>query len=62
MKRHPLDLTALIWGVLFLLVSVAVLLDEYTGADLELKWLVPASLIVAGIGGIANALRSLRTP
>lgn len=62
MKRHPLDLTALVWGVLFLLVSAAVLLDQYGDVRLDLKWLVPAGLIAAGIGGIANALRSVRTP
>lgn len=58
MKRHAFDVTAFVWGVLFLLGAGAVLLDEYGSLELDVRWLLPAGLIAAGIAGIANAVRS----
>ena len=60
MRKHGFDLTAFVWGVLFLLGSGAVLLDEYGRTSIDLKWLLPGALLAFGIGGMANALRSPR--
>ncbi len=60
MRRHGFDLTAFVWGVLFLLGSGAVLLDEYGGISVDLKWLLPGALLAFGIGGMASALRNSR--
>jgi cytochrome c oxidase subunit IV len=60
MRRHGFDLTAFVWGVLFLLGAGAVLLDEYGRTSIDLKWLLPGALLASGIGGMANALRHSR--
>lgn len=58
MKRHAFDITAFVWGVLFLAVALVATLNQYGNVDLDLRWLLPAGLITAGIGGIANAIRN----
>lgn len=60
MRRHAFDMTAFVWGVVFLIASVVVALREYAGISPDVKWLLPAGLVVIGAGGIANALRGRR--
>lgn len=60
MRKHEFDITAFVWGVLFLVIAGAVALNEARGVELQLQWLLPAGLITLGIGGIANALRHSR--
>lgn len=60
MRRHEFDMTAFVWGILFLVIASAVALDEARGVDLQLHWLLPLGLITTGIGGIANAVRHSR--
>lgn len=60
MRKHEFDITAFVWGLLFLVIAGAVALNESRGLELELQWLLPAGLITLGIGGIASAIRHSR--
>ena len=60
MRRHAFDTTAFVWGVVFIIVAGLVVLREYTSMSPDVKWLVPATLIVLGAAGIARALRGDR--
>jgi hypothetical protein len=57
-RRHDLDLTSLICGVVFLLVAGTHLVAAASGEQVELVWLFPALLIGLGVAGLAGALRS----
>jgi hypothetical protein len=59
-NRHPFDLTAFVWGIGFLVASAVVMLREWADVTPDVKWVLPAALIVAGIAGIATALRERR--
>ena len=58
MKRHPFDVVAMVWGVLFLAVAVGVVLDEVVGLTVQLRWLIPVGLIVVGLAGVLTAVTS----
>lgn len=60
MKRHTFDITAFVWGVLFLVIAAAVAANEFSGAEIKLQWILPAGLVTAGVAGIANAVRHAR--
>jgi hypothetical protein len=56
MKRHPIDITSLIAGLMFATFGVLFTLDRLDEVDLDVRW-VPA---VALIGlGLANLLGSI---
>lgn len=57
MRRHGFDTTAFVWGIVFIVVAGLVMLREYTSVSPDVKWLVPATLIVLGAAGIGRALR-----
>lgn len=57
MKRHDLDLTSLIAGMVFLIVAASHLLAAATGSGANLGWLVPAALVAVGVAGLGSALR-----
>ncbi|MHB0927402.1 MAG: hypothetical protein ACYC3W_00540 [Candidatus Nanopelagicales bacterium] len=59
MRKHPFDVTAFIWGLLFLTGAAALLLDEYVHVSFDPKWLLPAALVTLAIGGIASSLRQM---
>lgn len=58
MKRHPLDVVAMVWGALFLAAAVGVVLDEVVGLTVQLRWLIPVGLIVVGLAGVLTAITS----
>ena len=60
MRKHEFDVTAFVWGVLFLTTAGLVFSSEFGGPEFDLKWLLPAGLVAVGIGGIANAVRHIR--
>lgn len=60
MRRHPFDITAFVWGFIFLVASIATLTSEWIDLSFDLKWLLPAGLVVIGVAGIESALRSTR--
>lgn len=61
MRRHDLDLTSLVWGVLFLAIAavgaVTVLGD---GWRLDPRWVVPGLLLLLGGVGLLSALAPRR--
>ena len=58
-ERHPLDIISLIFGILFLGVSVPVLLLN-TPLDIDARWALPATVIVVGLLVLGSALRPKR--
>ena len=58
MRRHDLDLTSLICGVVFAVVAATHLIAASTGERVELVWLFPVLLVGLGVAGLAGALRS----
>ena len=60
MNRHPLDATALIFGLLFTLSGIAIISDE-AWPDIDTTAVVGATVGVIGIGFVATlVLRQLR--
>jgi hypothetical protein len=60
-ERHPLDIISLIFGILFLGISMPVLLLD-TPLDLDARWALPATVIVVGLLILGSALRPKRAP
>ena len=60
-ERHPLDIISLIFGILFLGISVPVLLLD-TPLDIDARWALPATVIVVGLLLLGSALRPKRQP
>ena len=59
MRRHPMDVVALVAGLVTLLgvLGWALWWTDTVAAD-DFSWLVPVGLVVAGAAGIAASLRS----
>ena len=62
MKRHELDLTSLVTGVIFVAVGGAFLVDLMVDISLDPRWLAPLVLIGVGIAGLLSAVPIGRTP
>ena len=60
-ERHPLDIISLIFGILFLGISMPVLLLD-TPLDIDARWALPATVIVVGLLILGSALRPKRSP
>ncbi len=63
MKTHPLNVTYLVMGLIFLGLSGSWALREAGVIDLgQVRWLLPLTLVVAGVVGLlALAARSRRS-
>ena len=55
-ERHPLDIISLIFGVLFVGISIPVLLIE-TPVNLDARWVLPGTVIAVGLVILWSALR-----
>ena len=60
-ERHPLDILSLVFGVLFLGISLPVLFSS-TPLDFDARWALPATVIVVGLLILGSALRPKRQP
>ena len=58
-ERHPLDIISLIFGILFLGISIPVLLLG-TPLDIDARWALPATVIVVGLLILGSALMPKR--
>ncbi len=62
MRRHPLDVLSLVFGVLFVTFATIGLVDALTLSLGDLRWLLPALLIVVGgvllVTGSTRAVRA----
>ena len=63
MRTHPLNVTNLVVGLVFLGLAGSWALQEAGAVDFDqLRWLLPLTLVVAGVVGlVAFAGRGLRT-
>jgi hypothetical protein len=57
MRRHELDLTSLVAGVVFVAIAVAYLVGEYTNLDVSAGWVLPLGLVGLGVAGLTGTLR-----
>ena len=59
-RRHETDAVSLVAGLLFLVVAVVHIAARSTGTDLNLRWMLPAVLVLLGVLGLLGAIRSPR--
>jgi hypothetical protein len=59
-RRHEIDVASLVSGLLFLIVASVHISARATGTDLNLRWLLPATLVLLGALGLLSALRPSR--
>ena len=57
MRRHEIDAVSLAAGLLFLIVAVVHIVARSTETDLNLRWMVPAVLVLLGVLGMLSAVR-----
>jgi hypothetical protein len=57
-RRHDIDLTSLVAGLVFVAIATAYLVGEYTDVHVGWRWLLPVALIGLGLAGLAGSLRS----
>lgn len=57
MKRHPFDPVSFVFGVIFVAMAAAAAFSDEIDWDLA-PWLIPAAVLMLGIGLLASALRS----
>jgi hypothetical protein len=57
MRRHELDLTSLVAGVVFVAIAVAYLVGEATDVRVSAGWVLPLGLIGLGLAGLAGTVR-----
>ena len=60
MRRHELDLTSLIAGIVLAAIAAAYLLAAATGRSVDGAWVLPVGLIGLGLAGLAGSLRRAR--
>jgi len=62
MKKHPLDMFSLIFGMVFLLIAGTWVIRQSVDIDLpNVGWFLAGALILAGVLGIASVIRGART-
>jgi hypothetical protein len=62
-RRHDLDLTSLVAGLVFVALAAVYLVGSLTDVHIGWRWVVPLLLIGLGVAGLAGSLRSgLRRP
>jgi cytochrome c oxidase subunit IV len=55
-KRHPLDLFALVAGLAFVTIALLYLLDSAGVLSVDGRLVIPLVLIALGVGGLGGAL------
>ena len=60
MRRHEIDAVSVFAGLLFLVVAGVHIVARATDTDLNLRWMVPAVLVLLGALGLLSAVRSPR--
>lgn len=58
MRRHELDLTSLVAGLVFVGIAVAYLIGAYTKVRVDAGWVLPIGLVGLGLAGLAGTLRA----
>ena len=60
MRRHEIDAVSLVAGLLFLVVAAVHIAARSTDTDLNLRWMLPAVLVLLGVLGLLGAMRGPR--
>ncbi|GBD85856.1 hypothetical protein BMS3Abin02_02277 [bacterium BMS3Abin02] len=55
-EQHTLDIVSLVFGLIFIVIALPVLISD-TPLRLEIRWLWPTAVIVAGVLIAGSALR-----
>jgi len=55
-RRHELDLTSLVAGVIFMGIGATFLVDLAVDVALDPRWLAPVMLIAIGLAGLLGSL------
>jgi hypothetical protein len=56
-RRHEIDAVSLVAGLLFVVVAWVHIVARSTETDLNLRWMVPAVLVLLGVLGLLSAVR-----
>jgi hypothetical protein len=57
-RRHDLDLTSLVAGLVFVGIAVAYLVGAYTKVRIDAGWVLPFGLVGLGLAGLGGTLRA----
>jgi hypothetical protein len=57
-RRHDLDLTSLVAGLVFVALAAVYLVGSLTDVHIGWRWVLPLLLIGLGVAGLAGSLRS----
>jgi hypothetical protein len=57
-RKHELDLTSLVAGLVFVGIAVAYLIGAYTHVRIDAGWVLPIGLVGLGLAGLGGTLRS----
>lgn len=60
MKTHPTDWWSFVFGAVYVVIAGGILVAMETGELIDLRWLIPALSITAGVALIAGAVGSSR--
>jgi len=62
-RKHPIDLTSLLAGLVFVALASVYLLAAATGNHVDASWVLPIALVALGLAGLAGGLtRAVRRP
>ena len=63
MRKHPIDLTSLLAGLVFVALASVYLLAAATGNHVDASWVLPIALVALGLAGLAGGLtRAVHRP
>ena len=63
MRKHPIDLTSLLAGLVFVALASVYLLAAATGNHVDASWVLPLALVALGLAGLAGGItRAVRRP
>ncbi|MFZ0325521.1 MAG: hypothetical protein WAN48_15485 [Actinomycetes bacterium] len=60
MKRHAVDVTSLVTGVVFVLVALLYLTGPSQGWSVDGRWVLPLVLIGLGLAGLVGSVTAVR--
>ncbi len=60
MRRHDLDWTSLIAGLVVTAVGAAYLVGAYTTVHVDSRWVLPLALVGIGLAGLAGSVSAVR--
>lgn len=60
MRRHAIDVTSLVAGLVFVAIGVTYLVGVATDVRIEWRWVLPLALIGLGLLGLASTVNQAR--